>query len=249
MHIKQITTCFFILAVALLGLQSCAPSYIPNVFNAPLIKSKNEVNAAVYGGTNGLDAQISAGVIKHVAVMADYSYTHRTKTGTDSSGFRNHQFFEGGIGYYYAPETKKTCFEAWTGYGTGNSNVKASTVGLYNAKGDVISGDYSRYFVQADFGFRSEIVETGFALRGSYVNFANYTNSSRYNFTYHGLDEFYLEPMGFVRVGAKFIKFSFQVGASIRTSIFTENYPKFLNQPFYTSVGIHATLNRKWTDK
>jgi hypothetical protein len=237
-----------IITILLLNLFSCAPAYIPNAFNAPLIKSKNEVNISGYGGTSGLDAQVSASVIKHVAVMADYSYTNRKNTGKDSSGFRNHNFFEGGVGYYMAPENKKTSLEVWGGFGTGSSAAKAASSGLYTSKGDIVSGYYSRYFLQVDYGYRAKIIETGFAVRGSYVNFSNYTNSST-NMTYRGLDDVYIEPMGFVRVGAEFIKFSFQVGGSIRPSFFNDAKPKFTTQPFYFTCGVHVTLNRKWEDK
>jgi hypothetical protein len=234
------------LACLIIKLTSCAPAYIPNTFNAPLIKSKNEVNASAYLGTNGLDGQVSAGIVKHLAIMCDYSYTNRSKTGIDSTGFRKHDFFEGALGFYHNPENKKICIEAWAGYGNGNSAVKADKGGLFNSKGDVVVGTYSRYFVQADFGYRNKVVETGVAVRGSYVNFSNLTNV-RTNITRNSLDNWYVEPAGFVRVGGKSIKFSFQIGASIRVTNLDQT-PRFTNQPFYCSVGLHLTLNRKWED-
>ncbi|HWY10076.1 MAG TPA: hypothetical protein VN026_02065 [Bacteroidia bacterium] len=234
--------------IAVFNLFSCAPAYIPNAFNAPLMKDKNEVNVAGYAGTSGLDAQASASIIKHLAVMCDYSWTNRSRTGIDSTGYRKHDFFETGIGFYASPKEKKTCFEVWAGTGWGSSAAKADKRGLFNRKGDVVAGYYNRYFLQFDYGFRSKIVEVGFAIRGTYVNFTNLYNVTS-DVSYRGLDNVYVEPAAFVRVGAPFLKFSFQVGGVIRTSAFSDINPKFTTQPFYLTVGAHLTLNRKWEDK
>ena len=236
-----------LLSIGFIYLSSCAPTYIPNAINAPLMKNAGEVNAAVYAGTNGVDGQASVAIINHLGVMADYSYGNRTNTGTDSTGFRNHEFFEGGIGYFLAPLSKTTCFEVWGGYGEGNSAAKADKSGLYVKKNDIVSGNYSRYFLQVDYGLRTKKFEIGFAARYSYVNFSSYRNSNSIT-TYHGLDESYVQPTGFIRVGGKHIKFTTQMGLSVRTSFFNDEKPKFRSQPFYISFGLQATLNRKWED-
>ncbi|HXC04262.1 MAG TPA: hypothetical protein VNZ86_05875, partial [Bacteroidia bacterium] len=96
-----------------------------------------------------------------------------------------------------------------------------------------------------DFGHRSEFLELGFAFRTSYVNFTDYSNSSK-NITYHSLDDVYLEPTAFVRAGSKYVKGSFQLGLSLRGDGLSQTSPKFLSNPFYCSVGIYVTLNRHW---
>lgn len=244
---KKVISNVFI-AIILLNLFSCAPAYIPNAFNAPLMKDKNEINVSGYAGTSGLDAQASASIVKHVAVMCNYSYANRKKTGIDSTGFRKHDFIEGAFGFYASPKEKKTCLEVWAGAGWGSSGAKADRGGLFNSKGDIVLGYYNRYFLQVDYGFRSRIVEVGFAIRGTYVNFTNLYNVTS-DRTYRGLDNVYVEPAGFVRVGAPFLKFSFQLGGILRTSALTDTNPHFTTQPFYMTVGIHFTLNRKWEEK
>jgi len=250
MKISRFLPCCLLALTEIIYLSSCAPAYVPNAFNVPLIKNEHQTSIAVYGGTSGFDAQVSGAVYKHLALMGNYSHANNPQTGKDSSGFRKHNFSEAGIGYSFLKEEKPICLEVFTGYGEGNSSSRAASGGLYVNKGDVVSGDYSRYFIQGDFGFTSSIVEVGVAVRGSYVDFTNYSvdrnASSSY---YHNLADWYIEPAGFVRVGYKFIKAQFQIGASIRTDFASVPIPKFTSAPFYISGGLYFTLFRKWDKK
>jgi hypothetical protein len=234
-------------AIGIIQLPSCAPAYVPNAFNIPLVKNEHQVSLAAFGGTNGFDAQVSGAVYKHLALMGNYSHANNPQTGKDSSGFRKHNFTEGGIGYSFLKEEKPICLEVYTGYGMGNSASRAASSGLYVNKGDVVSGDYSRYFLQADFGFTSSIIEVGAAVRGSYVDFVNYSvDAGGSSKSYHNLADWYIEPVGFVRVGYKFIKAQFQIGASLRSDFLSVPTPKFTSEPFYISGGLYFTLFRKW---
>ncbi|HRC89903.1 MAG TPA: hypothetical protein PK910_07795, partial [Bacteroidales bacterium] len=91
---------FLLCAFVALIINSCAPAYVPNVLNAPMLTNKNEVQAAVYIGTSGFDPQIAWAPTNHIGVMANASFMNSTSDSTEN--YHKHNFFEFGAGYYTA---------------------------------------------------------------------------------------------------------------------------------------------------
>ena len=89
----------FYIGIVLL-LCSCAPTYVPNVRNAPLFTKGGEFQGSIQGG-NGLDVQTAVSVTRHFGLMANYSFAERDRFDPDDyDDYHRHKFLEGGVGYF-----------------------------------------------------------------------------------------------------------------------------------------------------
>lgn len=202
------------LLVALLGISSCAPVYVPNVRNSPMFTKAGEFQASVQIG-NGLEAQAAFAVIDHFGVMTNYSYIDATDPENEEDYLR-HTFFEGGVGYF--KNKSESFFEVFAGYGRG----KGTTYESYSFFGSVstaATGQYHRYFLQPAFGMNKEALQFSFVPRFSLVDF--------YEFSYELAStsiqadpKFFFEPAFVSRINFanNHMFATFQAGASLGMS-------------------------------
>lgn len=218
-HITQLT----ILSVIIL-LSGCAPLYIPNTVNTPLLSNKGEIQGAVYAGTSGFDPQLAYAITDNIGIMLNGSFENSESDTTDD--YHKHQLFELGVGYYKKLSDKGR-FEIFGGYGFGNINVYTENA-IFNSVTDVNS---NKFFIQPAFGLSSKIFDFGFASRFVFIkihdDIVSYTRS-------------YIEPALTVRVGWKQVKFAYQIGYSIPF-----NKDAIIEyQPLMMSLGLHVNINK-----
>jgi hypothetical protein len=206
---------------------SCAPAYVPNVVNTPLLSNKGEVQAAVYKGLSGFDPQLSYAITDHVGLMLNGSFADRTSDSTDD--YHKHQFVEIGSGYYTKIGTKGR-FETFGGFGYGKLQAYWES-GILEPYADVKS---IRFFVQPTIGVTTKIFDGGlswrFVLIDMYQGSANSTG-------------IFAEPVLTGKLGFKYVKFITQFGFTIPLNF---EYIDFSYEPFIFSVGLQATIGKKY---
>lgn len=209
-----------IFSAVLLG--SCAPMYIPNTVNTPLLAHEGELQLAIYGGTAGFDPQVAYAVTNHIGVMANGSFQFEEN---DSSDYSNtHTFFEGGIGYYgYLSERIR--FEIYGGYGGGKIN------GSYENTfwSDYRETSIKRIFIQPNIGLSTATIDLGLATRFVIVNASQGVIEDSHAF---------LEPAATIQAGFKYVKFVGQFGLSAPLGENTFIY----QQPVIISLGVKGYI-------
>ncbi len=189
-------------------LSSCAPIYVPNTVNAPLLESGGEFQGGGYIGTNGYDLQAAFSPVDHLGIMANISYDNKSDSANDN--YREHFFGEAGMGYYRTI-TPLLRTGVYGGYGWGYGAAK-DTYNFITTSNVVAKGYYHRAFLQPEFGLVNDVFESGIAVRGAYIHFYEFeTSAETYKNTNDGL---FVEPVIFARVGYKWIKFHAQTGFS-----------------------------------
>lgn len=209
-------------SMALVFLISCAPVYVPNAINTPLLTQQHDASLQGSFGFNGYDAQAAYSPLKGLGIMANAGFY-------DSNTF-THTFFEGGAGYYGSFENTGR-YEVYGGFGNGN------TVLNNNILADRITGNYNRIFIQPSIGAKTNVFEGSFTPRLVYVNFYdlkldNYTNTP--------LSSVYIEPVVTAKVGYKFAKFFIQFGLSLHT----ENALSIYSSPFLFNMGLNLSFSK-----
>lgn len=213
---------------SILLFNACAPAYTPNVVNAPLLNNKNETQISLHAGFSGTDAQIAYAATDHIGLMLNWSY--RNNTFDTSSSYHYHNFIEGGVGYYTSFSSQGK-FEAFAGYGYGNVDVQ-----INNSVGtSLVQASYSRFFLQPNLGFTSQMFDVGVAPRFVYVLM------KPEQFQYSTINKFFVEPTGFLRLGFKYFYLTSQAGISIPLSGY-ESSDWFNYNPFIFSFGMQIKL-------
>ena len=207
--------------------EACAPIYVPNVINAPLLSNKNELQASINTGTSGFDPQIAYAVTDNIGIMLNGSFKDSKSDSLED--YHKHQFGEIGIGYYKKLD-ENARFEVFTGFGYGK--IKAYTEFAF--LNDYVNLESYRFFIQPDIGITNKIIDASFSTR--FIVFNTINNNINYN-------RMFLEPALTFRVGYKYIKFSVQVGYSFALSSSIINY-----EPFIFSIGLHAKLFRNYSN-
>jgi hypothetical protein len=217
------TKTIFNLSCIIIIVWACAPAYIPNVVNTPLLTGKNDLNLAVYTSTAGFDAQSSFAVTDQIGIMANGSWADRTSDS--SNNFHKHAFFEGGLGYYSRFGNSGVA-DVYAGYGYGwvESNYD---VGFYT---DYANATISRIFIQPGVGAVTDIFDGSFSSRLVMVTI------SQGNVSETG---YFIEPVLTGKVGYKYVKFVAQMGMSIP---FDKDQFDFEYQPFMISLGMQVNL-------
>jgi hypothetical protein len=204
---------------------SCAPAYVPNVVNSPMFSNKGEVQVSGHGGIAGFDPQAAVAVTDHVGIMMNGSFENRTEDSTEN--YHKHNFIEFGAGYYQKIGVIGR-FEAYGGGGFGKLQAYEDA-GFWVSKSDVKT---MRFFVQPAIGMATEVFDGSFAARLVALNLKQDTLSNT------GV---LIEPAFTFKVGYKFVKAVFQVGASLPLN---GEHIDFTYQPFIYSVGLQVTLGR-----
>lgn len=183
-------------------LNSCAPAYVPNVVNAPMLHNGGEINANVGIGTNGLDPQIAFGLSDHIGLMVNGSISY---PNNDSSHI--HRFVEVGTGFYGG--SNDVIFEIYGGYGVGY--VESTFQGGIVFENKYTDANYQRIFIQPGVGTTTKIIDFSFNPRLVFVEMdikdPDFTISSSY--------DLFIEPTFTIRLGFRNVKFYSQMGFSI----------------------------------
>ncbi len=204
-------------------LSSCAPMYIPNKVNAPLLSNKKELQASVNAGICGFDPQFAYALTDKVGLMLNGSFNN---TKDDC-----HKFVELGAGYYKSLD-KTTRFEVFTGFGYGKYESNSDFIILGSDVNYSSKVDAYRFFIQPDIGITNKIIDASFTPR--FVIFSATNKDISYNRTF-------LEPTLTFSAGYQYVKFIMQIGASFPLSSSAIDY-----EPLILSVGIHARLFRNY---
>jgi hypothetical protein len=220
----------YVLGIVSIYLSSCAPAYVPNVINTPMLSNKGEFQASVHSGTSGVDPQFAYAVTDNIGIMLNGSFMNRVDTAEDYGDFHKHQFYEVGIGYY-----KKIGqfgrFETFGGYGFGKIKTNFDS-NLWEWSSDVRT---NRYFIQPAIGFSNSFFDGSFASRIVVVDLKqdSYRNTAMF-----------LEPVITAKLGYKYVKWMVQMGFSV--PITPNGKINFEYEPFIFSGGIQIDLGRKF---
>ena len=165
MKTKHIFILFFTLS--LLIINSCAPAYIPNVVNAPMLTNKGELQASVHFGASGFNPQFAYAITDHLGMMVNASFIDVTSDSSSTSDFyHKHTFFEFGPGYYtnFGSRFK---FGTYGGVGFGKINAEYDN-DLWTSRSDV---KCTRLFLQPTIGMTSKVFDLGLSTRFVVVSF------------------------------------------------------------------------------
>lgn len=219
----------FIAAFSILLINACAPAYIPNVINTPLLTNKGELQVAVYSGTSNFDQQFAYAASDHLGFMLNSSFANNFDTPANYKHM--HKFVEIGSGYFTRLENNGR-FEVFGGFGGGNLKAKY-TSDLWNQN---LNANSCRIFIQPAIGASTKTFDGSFATRLVMVNIyqgANYATA------------YLIEPALTAKIGYKYVKAVAQFGLSLpagRTSA------DFAYQPILFSLGIQAFLFKNHGD-
>lgn len=222
-------TILYTILIALV-INGCAPAYVPNVINTPLLTNKGEIQAAIHSGISGTDPQFAYAITDNIGVMLNGSFANRTLDSTNN--FHKHEFIEIGTGYY-TKIGESGRFETFTGYGFGKLKANFGN-DLWITYTDVNS---SRIFIQPTIGASTDIFDGSLSSR--FVMVTMHQDSKRSS-------EYFIEPVITSKVGYKYVKAVFQIGLSIPLNSEEIN---FSYQPLIFSVGVQGYINKKHETK
>ncbi len=217
---------FTILAGVAILLDACAPAYVPNVINTPLLSNKGELQASINGGISGFDPQISYALTDHIGLALNGSFANRTSDSTEN--YHKHNFVELGTGYY-TKMGKVGRFETFGGVGFGNTRGGYSN-DLWSA---YTNANYTRLYLQPGIGIATAPFDGSLAARLAFVNLKQGSQRSTGVF---------LEPVITLKTGFKNVKLSVQIGLSFSLN---ENID-FNYHPFIFSIGLHTHFFRNY---
>lgn len=218
-------TVFSVFIVTLLILFSCAPAYVPNVINAPMLTNKGEVQVSLHAGTSGYDPQFAWAITNHLGVMVNGSFMNSTSDSTNN--YHKHSFGELGLGYFM-PVGQRGKFEAFGGVGSGKIQALYEN-SLWTSRSNVV---ITRYFIQPTIGITSKLIDAGFSTRISIVNLHNEAASSTGIFA---------EPAITARLGWDYLKIVGQIGLSVP---FDSEKNEINYQPLLLSLGIQGNFGK-----
>lgn len=221
---RRLTIIFVFSIVAIIYFNSCAPLYVPNVVNTPMLTEKDDVNASVHLGLSGVDVQSAYAVADNIGVMFNGSFMFDNSEQTDN--YHKHVFVEMGGGYF-KPLGEHGVFEMYGGYGIGKINSYHATGGLSSFSDVYIN----RFFIQPGIGFTSDYFEAILSPRTvvALISQEDYFQKG-----------YFIEPTVTFKLGAEHVKFIAQIGLSFLMDDVIFNY-----EPFLFSFGIQASFNGK----
>lgn len=153
---------FFALSI----LTSCSSIYQPNSLNIPLLHKKNEGTLSVSTGSNTFEIQSAYAVTDNYSIMLNYSKANNN----DDDQFKQ-DLGEFAVGYYNQL-TESNITEIYLGGGFGKSSSTGNIV-IENIidTSTQTSSKFFRLFIQTNFGITGKIIESGIAVRASYLHF------------------------------------------------------------------------------
>ena len=181
--------------------------YQPQMVDIPLISKKNDLR--VDAGVSLLpsaNATISYGITDKIAIQ-----------GFGSISPDDRYYFQAATGLYKNKGNNRV-LELYSGFGYGYGNA------YKDANPGNLIGDYQLYFGQVNYGkiaSESSNFEIGFGLKGGYLH-SNLTDENYYDlisetgpFKTYRDESLLIEPIGFIRVGGKRLRFSVKLGGTL----------------------------------
>jgi len=226
MKTKQFSLLLFTSAIFLIN--SCAPAYVPNVVNAPMLTNKGEMQASVHFGASGFNPQFAYAITDHLGIMVNASFIDVTSDSTSTTkSYHKHTFYEFGPGYYtnFGSRFK---FGTYGGVGFGTINAEYDN-DLWSSRTDV---KCIRLFLQPTIGLTSKILDVGISTRFVVVTFNQDSNKDT------GI---MFEPALTAKLGWDHIKAVGQIGLSYPLN--SDNI-HFVYQPGLISLGIQANFGK-----
>jgi hypothetical protein len=212
---------------------SCAPVYIPNTVNTPLLTGQNEFQLSGSAGSNGLDLQGAYAVTDEIGIMANMSLADQEQS--TSSDYHKHNFKEFGIGYM-TPMGRRGVFEVYTGYGWGTASSR-DTYDFFGTNSVAAEGSYRRFFIQPSAGTRRANLHAALSTRLAWVTFTRFESAAtvqKKDYT-----RFFLEPVFTTRFGFEYFKIQAQMGLSLPLT----QQKTFEGQPVIINVGLFLNFN------
>lgn len=219
MNLKAVWPCILIVS----ALSSCAPSYIPNKINAPLLTSKGEFKGGISTGSSGIDPQFAYAVSSHIALMLNGSFA---TTNDTSDTYEKHQFAEIGVGYFSEMGSPNFYYEVYGGIGCGSLESKDKT-DLFSSRANVHN---TRLFIQSNIGYVSRNFECGISNRIVAANIKEMASTKSCT---------YYEPAFTFKAGCRSLKAVFQIGVSLPLT----DSPSY--EPIISSIGLEVKLGNK----
>jgi hypothetical protein len=168
-------------------------------------------------GTHALDLNGAIALPGHVGLMTNVSF------GRDLEDAHNHLYADVGGGWYFAHG--QLLVEAFAGFGVGAAEAHGTAwTPLFSTTRYDAKATYKRAFGQLGCAFGNERVEAGGALRAARLWFHLSSGTKDWTETDLGTQEFTedlqnrqnylaLEPVVFLRIGGRRLKFQAQLGA------------------------------------
>ncbi len=217
---------FAVLVCFSLALLSCAPVYVPNVINTPMLSNAGEVQLSVSSASSGFDPQFAAAITDHVGIMLNGSFSNRRYE--DSDEYRKHKFFEVGVGYYRKIK-ENVRFETFGGYGFGK--VQTNRDYFFWPRNEGIN--LRRFFIQPTIGATLQPFEGCVSARVVYVSL---------NRTDRNPHHVFIEPAITGKLVYKRFKGILQFGLSLPVS----NYDLVLEHDLaFISVGLSVNIGKR----
>jgi hypothetical protein len=200
------------LLLALTLLTSCSSLYFPPPPQVPLLTQKGEWSAGIHTNfSQNTAVQGAYAVGEHIGVMGSASFLHSNKK---ESLFGNkakresvdHDFVEGGVGYFTRLRKDQRVLEVYGGLGVGSTRRSRFNQET-NLVAETAEGTLHKYFVQVNYTSKEEKsfhvfgrdwpFNYGTALRASFMQLDN--------FKLNGLDHapednVFLEPVTYTRI-------------------------------------------------
>jgi hypothetical protein len=237
---KNLITVFWTIPFLLTGCSFPHYYYTPNIQSVPLFEEKNEFSGLVAGsfGTNAcLELQGGFAFPGHVALLTNFMTGGIDRSSSTYTDYMKINYFEGALGYYNSYENNLV-FEIYGGYGGGSQNHAFSHTVYDNWLIPTVTSDgmadinYSKIFIQPDFGFRIKNFSAAFSCRVSRLYYTDLTFDSQYRIEELHLfeqnkDQWFLEPAFTMRGGVESVKFMIQFGFAANVTNPDMKYEKF----------------------
>ena len=262
---------FYFFLIPLL-LQSCSSMYIPAVRSIPLLEKKGEFQGEAGVSTNSVYANGSYAFTNHIAASINGNLSYRNfsswydlfsdipSLGIDpnweSGGKFAHRYGEVSLGKINMITSRAPKLEIFGGMGMGRAtDTRSNYYYDYYKEGNYYECDYYSFFGQGNFGIKKRIFEAGVSMRLAYSRFSYAATNSGEDFSFQNkFGAFHLEPMGFIRVGGKNLKFVYRIGTHLAFTNNTIEYPnlrgfddngKLEYTIFHCSIGISYRISGK----
>jgi len=236
---------FFIIPLLL---QSCSLMYVPSVSSIPLLEEKGEFHGEAGMSTNSIYANAAYAFTNNFAASVSGNLSYENLPNSEQTYDFVHRYAEASLGtinVLHSERSKRPSLEIYGGMGMGRATANRYYYHKSYYYMDYTCNYYS-FFAQGNFGLKRRIVEVGTSLRLVYSQF-NYVVNENKKFPFQtNFGIFCAEPMGFVGVGVKNLKFVHRFGYSL--PIYGSSSGEFNWTLLHASIGISCRIAGK-TDK
>lgn len=214
-----------LLAIMIINLASCHVLYVPNSFNSPLLRNKNDAQVNLAAGISGFEAQTAYALSDNVGVIANGQLLRTTQKDTIKE---QRTLIELGLGYT-EKVTDSGIFEIYGGGGLGNVPADFKNIS-YDGKATT---RLTRFFIQPGLGFYNDWLDISILSRLSAVNIGDETN-------------WFYEPGFMAKMGYKRIRIYACLGFSIPFK--NHDSRNWNNSPMILSAGLHFNIGKRVDD-